>query len=143
MSKPRNGGQWTDGRFRSFIMSTLRSASKRWGPRAAALSAARLRRGVYECAVCKREMQATEWKPYKSKAKLGQMKKVKHPQMDHIEPVIDPAVGFVSWDEVVARLFVEQDGWQAICYECHEAITAQEREERKRAKSNPTKLQNL
>lgn len=132
MSKPRNNGTWTEARFRSFIISALRGASKRWGPRASAIKAARVRRGVYLCSMCNREMQATEWKPYKSKAKQGKTKRVKHPQMDHVVPVIDPTVGFVSYDEFIERLFVEQDGWRALCYECHERVTAEEREIRKR-----------
>lgn len=136
MDKPHNNGQWTPARFRSFIMSALRGASKRWGPRATALSAARVSRGVYECAMCKRHMTSTEWRTYKSGKKKGTPKRVKNPQMDHVQSVIEPSVGFVDWNTVVERLFVEQDGWRAICHDCHEIETAREREERKRAKSN-------
>jgi 5-methylcytosine-specific restriction endonuclease McrA len=45
---------------------------------------------------------------------------------DHIEPVIDPAVGFQSWDEVVRRMYRE-DNWQALCKPCHKKKTAAER----------------
>ena len=132
--KPRCGGQWTDARFKGFIMSALRNASKRWGPRSAAMAKARVRRGWYKCALCCEEVPATSWATYKSGNKKGNPKKVKNNQMDHIEAVIDPSVGFVSWDEVIRRMFVEEQGWQCICHSCHEKVTTEEREIRKQRK---------
>ena len=38
--KPYNDGTWTEGRFNSFIKSTLRSGSQRWPPKYKALNAA-------------------------------------------------------------------------------------------------------
>ena len=32
-TKPRNGGSWTEARFNSFIVSALRKATQRWGPK--------------------------------------------------------------------------------------------------------------
>jgi hypothetical protein len=47
--------------------------------------------------------------------------------VDHIDPVIDPAVGFVSWDTVIERLFCEVEGFQVLCWACHHAKTNEER----------------
>jgi hypothetical protein len=44
---------------------------------------------------------------------------------------VDPVRGFVSWDEFIARLFVEQYGYQILCQACHAVKTGQEREVRK------------
>ena len=136
--RPYNGGEWTEARFRSFIMSALRSASKRWGPRQEALKGARTRRGFYLCALCREEVPASSWSVYKSGKKKGKPKKVKNNQMDHVEPVIPfewgdgPKFIGYDWNEVARRLFTEVDGWQCICNSCHERVTAEERERRKK-----------
>jgi hypothetical protein len=44
---------------------------------------------------------------------------------------VDPVRGFVSWDEFIARLFVEQSGYQVLCQACHAVKTGKEREVRK------------
>lgn len=139
--KPRNNGQWTEPRFTQFVMGALRQASKRWGPRALAMSRASVRRGWYLCALCKQEVPASSYSVYKSGAKKGKPKRVKNNQMDHIVPVIDQSVGFESWDKVVTRMFSEVDGWQCICHACHEKVTAEERalrtaRERKKREAN-------
>lgn len=55
----------------------------------------------------------------------------KEAHVDHIDPVIDPDVGFVSWDVVIERLFVEADKLQVLCDVCHKLKTANERRNRK------------
>lgn len=51
--------------------------------------------------------------------------------VDHIEPVVNPETGFVSWDEYIERLFVEEDGLQVLCKECHDKKTKEEKERRR------------
>ena len=46
---------------------------------------------------------------------------------DHIVPVVDPAVGFTTWDEFIDRMFVEKEDFQAVCGGCHAIKTAEER----------------
>lgn len=127
MDKPRCNGQWTEARHRSFIISALRGATNRWGPKSEALRRARISRGVYTCDLCKKQMGATAWRVYKSGKKKGQPKKVKDAVVDHIEPVVEPSVGFTTWDEYIERMFCEADGYQVICHDCHEIKTAEER----------------
>lgn len=57
----------------------------------------------------------------------GNKRRRKNIIADHIDPVIDPNVGFVSWDVVIERLFVESDGFQALCWGCHNIKTSEER----------------
>ena len=84
--KKRNGGEWTEARFKSFVTSALRAASRRWPPKYAALKAAFVGRKVnaktgkmamhYKCAECTKLYVAADV------------------QVDHIKPVVDPKKGF-------------------------------------------------
>lgn len=125
--KPRNSGQWTEARFRSFIVSAIRKSSSRWGPKNESKRDARHpvklvnERGrlVFHsvCVMCKDVIPETT------------------SSVDHIEPVIDPEIGFVSWDEYIKRMYCEKAGFQVLCKPCHDAKTKGEREvgtERKR-----------
>lgn len=121
-SKPRNHGTMTEAAFRSFIMSMLRSKSRFWKPRNAALEAACVGRKEnpatgklkkhYECATCKRHIMVEEV------------------DLDHIDPVI-PLDGFDSWDGVVSRLYPEVDGWRVLCKPCHKQLTQEQNKQRK------------
>lgn len=125
--KTRNGGEWTEARYRSFIVSTLRKSSSRWGPRNEAKRDARHHeklpnatgRLVFhsKCACCNELVPETT------------------SSVDHIEPVVDPAVGFVNFDVYIQRMYCEKEGFQVLCKPCHDTKTAGEREiatERKR-----------
>lgn len=119
--KPYNGGTWTEGRFNSFIKSTLRSGSQRWPPKYKALNEAKQGKKIneasgrlaehYRCAACRGSYPA------------------KGIQVDHITPVIDPAVGFTTWDDVIKRMFCEQEDFQILCRECHQEKTNSEKQQ--------------
>jgi hypothetical protein len=124
--KPYNGGQWTKARFHSFIVSALRSASQKWGPKWRCIDATFVRNGkspktgrpckLHRCSECgglfvKGDMRA-----------------------DHIIPVVDPNTGFTNWDDFVERMFVECEGFQALCVGCHRVKSAEERVVRDLAK---------
>lgn len=51
--------------------------------------------------------------------------------MDHVQPVVDPATGFTTWDNFIERLFVEVDGFRLLCKACHAEVTQKQREQRK------------
>jgi 5-methylcytosine-specific restriction endonuclease McrA len=123
-NKKRNGGEWTDARFRSFVTSALRAASRRWPPKFKALKEAFVGRKTnkktgklamhYKCAKCKKHFVATDV------------------QVDHIFPVVDPKVGFVSWDMFIDRIFCEIENLQVMCKPCHKVKTEEEKLERKK-----------
>ena len=124
VDKKRNGGEWTDSRFRSFVTSALRAASRRWPPKYKALKEAFVGRKTnkktgklamhYKCAKCKKHFVAADV------------------QVDHVLPVVDPKVGFVSWDDFINRIFCEIENLQVMCKPCHKVKTEEEKLERKK-----------
>lgn len=120
--KTRNLGEWTEARFFSFVKGALRQASWRWGPAQECLRRARVGRGLYRCDCC------GEIGPPSLPPKEGGKRRIKNIIADHIDPIIDPDVGFVSWDVLIERMFVELDGYQALCSACHNKKTKEETE---------------
>lgn len=123
IERSRNSGRWTEARWRSYIVSSLRTASLRWGPRIDRLKSAacgkalnpatgRLRT-IYRCEDCRGEFARDEVK------------------IDHIEPAVDPDKGWQSWDEYITRMFPEVEGFQILCEICHKEKTKKENEQRK------------
>ena len=111
MDKTFNGGTWTQARMNSFIKSALRSASQRWPPRYSSLNDACIGQKVnpksgrlakhYKCGDCKEFFPA------------------KDVQVDHIKPIIDPVIGFQTWDILIENLFCEKENLQVLCKKCH------------------------
>lgn len=120
-SKSHNNGTWTDARKKQFIISLLRSGFTRWGPKQLCIKNARTRRGFYMCNGCHQEVPAT------LPPKPGNKRRIKNIIADHIEPIIDPKVGFQGYDEWIERGFVELEGFQALCHACHQKKCAEER----------------
>lgn len=129
--KTRNSGQWTEARFRSFIRSQLRAATMRWGPIAECLKASRVGRGEYLCAGCKATVPAT--------IKVGG-RRTKNVHVDHIEPIVDPNVGFVSYDVMIERMFCESENLQVLCNDCHTTKTDKEKAQAKLRRAKEKEL---
>lgn len=119
---PRNNGRWTEGRYRSFLTSILRSGSRKWGPIHSTKSNARVSRGKYKCAGCKKTVGAS---------KVINGKRQPNVFVDHINPVVDPKTGFTTWDDFIERLYCEEDNLQVLCRDCHDKKTAKEKQQRK------------
>lgn len=85
--------------LQALIINHLRRIGYRNVHRKAVEEEARKSRGNYECAQCK------------------QIFKRKEIHLDHIEPVVDPQVGFVDWNTYINRLFLGK--LQALCITCH------------------------
>lgn len=122
----RNSGAWTEARFRGFIKSALRNASLRWPPRIQAKKNARVERGFYLCAGYKQESHVV---PATLPAPPGRKRRIDNALVDHILPVVDVS-GFTTWDEVITRLFCEEEDLQVLCHECHAHKTRDEKTER-------------
>ena len=130
-----NNGTWTQGRMDGFIKGLIRNGLQKWGPKHECLNKARVKRGYYRCSNCLQSVTATINRELKTRP--GEMKRVKNIYADHIHPIVDPEVGRRTWDEVIDRAFVDTEGYQALCYACHENKTNEERcvaVERKRSK---------
>jgi 5-methylcytosine-specific restriction endonuclease McrA len=91
-----------------WLKQKLRRISYQYPPRKEAIKRARISRGLYRCNSC-----------------LGGFKNGEY-NLDHIFPVDDPHVGFTGWSDYVARLFVDVEGWQILCTQCHNTKSAME-----------------
>lgn len=120
----RNNGRWTEARYRSFITSALRSASRRWPPKYETLKEAFVDRIINK----KTGKLAAHYRC----AKCQQLFPAKDVQVDHVNPVVDPATGFVSWDVYIDRMFCDSVNLQVLCTECHKTKTAKEKDAAKR-----------
>ena len=125
--KTRNSGEWTEARFNSFIKSLLRQGTRRWGPIHKVKAEARVSRGLYECKACKQHVGPTYRDGRKRKQNIF---------VDHIDPIIDPAVGFTTWDECIQRMFCEADNLQVLCKECHDTKSEKEKQTAKNRRAN-------
>lgn len=113
---------WTPGRLKGFITSTIRAGFRKYPPKYEALKDAIVGKKenkatgriatFYKCAKCKKEFLQ------------------KDVEVDHINPVVCPKEGFTTWDNFVNRLFCSKENLQVLCVNCHNAKTAKERKER-------------
>ena len=112
----REKTEWTLARKRSFIISSLRKA--RWPAKFECIRKAYVKDGVNPATGKKCKLhQCVECERLFPKYMI---------QADHIDPVIGKD-GFQSWDLYVERMFCEEDGFQALCKECHSIKTLMER----------------
>lgn len=119
-----NDGAWTPSRFRSFVISALRTATRKWPAKFQTLKEANTGRRTnkktgklayhYQCAGCRKEFVQSDI------------------QVDHIFPVVDPQHGFQGWDTYIDRMFCEKQGLQVLCKTCHSQKTQVEKKEREK-----------
>lgn len=124
-------GTWTQAKFNSFIKNNLRSATRKWAPIQKCKKRAHVARGLYKCDCCGEEVPPTIFDEDKRK-------RVKNVYVDHIIPIIDPAVGFTTWDDCVERMFCDSSNLQLLCKKCHSEKSQEEievaKERRRRTK---------
>lgn len=126
--KNRCGGRWTEAQFRSFIKGNLRRATQKWAPIHECSKAARVGRNEYQCAGCGSIVPST--------VRDESGKRVKNIHVDHIKPVIDPSLGFTTWDDCIEGMFSEVDNLQLLCSACHKIKTDEEKEIAKERRAN-------
>lgn len=124
----KNDGTWTAAKFNSFIKNNLRSATRKWAPIQKCKKKAHVARGLYKCDECGQEVPPTVFDEEKRK-------RVKNIFVDHIEPIIDPAVGFTTWDECIERMFCDSSNLQLLCKQCHSAKSQEEIEVAKKRRA--------
>lgn len=112
--------EWTKARRHSFIVSVLRSGTRKYPPKYMTLNAAKTEKKVntktnriaqhFKCAECQNDFPAKEV------------------QVDHIKPVVGKE-GFTTWDSYIESLFCGGENLQVLCVACHGIKTKIEREE--------------
>ena len=55
------------------------------------------------------------------------------PEMNHINPVIEPQKGFSTWDEYLDRLFCGPEDLELLCKSCHKNTSREEMGTRKQS----------
>jgi len=95
-----------------WLLHEFRRLHSKWPERHITYTAARVDRGKYKCAHC------------------GGIFGPKFIDLDHIQPVISVADGFVDWNTYIARLFVDKHSYQVLCKECHKKKSISENAER-------------
>ena len=118
--RTRNGGRWTEARYRGFIVSALRSATRRWPPKYERIKDA-------YCGTKRNKRTGRDAKHY-SCATCGGEFPQREVQVDHIEPIGTCP----TWDEFIEKLFCEKDNLQVVCKPCHKIKTKEERDESKK-----------
>lgn len=122
MKKTSKHKEWTEGRFRAFITSTLRGGFRKYPPKYEVLKEALWGKKLnsktgrqcihYTCNECKKEYPAKEV------------------NVDHVQPVVCPKEGFIDWNTFIDRLFCTRENLQVLCSKCHTKKTKEEREVR-------------
>ena len=121
-------GMWTQAKFNSFIKNNLRSATRKWAPIQKCKKRAHVGRGEYRCDRCGQVVPPTV-------VDETTRKRVKNIFVDHIEPIIDPAVGFTTWDECIERMFCDSSNLQLLCKPCHSVKSHEEIEVAKKRRA--------
>lgn len=117
-----NDGEWTEARFRAFVISALRAHMKRFPPKWKALKAAMVGKKIN-----KRSGRLAE---HYLCASCGGFFVARDVQVDHIDPVVSPEEGFQDWWTYMNRLYCEAENLQVLCKPCHKDKTNAERKER-------------
>lgn len=113
---------WSNAKFKGWIISLLRRGTLRWPPRSEVLREARTQRKIneasgrlaqhYKCAICNGEFV------------------LKSVQVNHKDAVIT-SEGFTTWDNYIERMFCSYDKLEVLCKNCHQETTQREKELRK------------
>lgn len=80
---------------------------------------AHVSRGEYKCECCGEIVPPTIYNEDKRKRQANIF-------VDHIKPVVNPEIGWTTWDDVVEGLFCELDNLQLLCGDCHKIKSQEE-----------------
>jgi len=110
--------------FQTWVIWTLRKASYRWPARSAAFrkAAATFREFKTDWGIDPKDVSARVRNFYWCKL-CGFVFPRKLVSADHVDPVIEPAVGFVDWNTYIPRMFCATEGFNILCKDCHDKKT--------------------
>lgn len=135
MSKSKKTKAQLKTQLKGKILSALRRMTWSWQPINDAQNKTKVAPATFCCTKCRKWCYTG--KSQKSLITLQE----KHPDedivmetiyRDHIDPVIEIKKDYVwSWDEVIDRMFCEEDNVQILCSFCHKTKTLEETQQRK------------
>lgn len=119
--RPYNCGKMSESELRSSILQKLRLLTSRWRPKNKSIVNAK-----GKCAEC--------WEIFKAKELKA----------DHCSPIVpvegwektDDLFLWYNWNEWLRNAFVETEGYQALCLNCHHTKTKEENKIRKQYKDS-------
>jgi 5-methylcytosine-specific restriction endonuclease McrA len=130
-----------DAKTKARLVNAARKLSRWHKPRLAAKKKAQVDKALFLCSACgtlcyegKSQIRFFEYKEKYKKYRLV----MEAPHMDHIDPVVDPLVGFPylsdGWPDFntyFRRMFTEEANFIALCQSCHKTKTIAENQIRK------------
>ena len=130
--KTRNSETMTEAGLKNFIISLLRKSNFAWKPKKEVIMSCRTDNKLINEATGKPNMTS-------KCQKCGTRVLEKNLKIDHIDPIV-PVEGWgdttrflgVNWNEYLGRMFVESDGLQGICADCHKDNTDKENKDRRK-----------
>ena len=116
--------EWSDAKFKGFIISALRGAFRRYPPKQQCIDNAFtcIKKNPKTGRMCKHHLCV------KCKVDFPRKEVV----ADHIKPIVDTRQGFLDFNTWIERGFVALRGFQCLCKTCHNKKTARERQQRKK-----------
>ena len=133
-NKPHCDGTLTEAALRSKIINALRKVSMYWKPKSTAINRAKAGRRI--------NPETGNQKNYYICEATGEEVWLDEIQADHIKSVVPKQWGETTrflgynWNEFLARLLVEAEGYQAISKKAHNKKTKTENKSRKQQKSS-------
>lgn len=115
--------EWTAGRLKTFIISALRGAFRKYPPKYEVLEEAFVGKKV-------NELSGRVAKHYRCNSCKGHFPLSKV-NVDHITPVVNPDTGFTTFDSFIENLFCQKEQLQVLCEDCHDKKTREENTQRK------------
>lgn len=119
-----------DNKFKGKIIISLRKLSFQWKPRSNAKNKRKIAPNLFSCEKCNTLVyEGTSENNYTNfvtaySHKYNVIKGKIH--MDHIVPVVNPAIGFTGFDDFIESLFCPEENFQALCGLCHKEKTKRE-----------------
>lgn len=109
-------------KFRGRIIGALRKLSFSWKPRNEAKKRQQMAPATFKCEKCGVWVYEGSSEENYLKICLTYPKErviMNKVAIDHIKAVIEPSVGWVSWDSYIERMFCSSDNYQVLCILCH------------------------
>lgn len=129
----------TPAKIKNLIKKYLRNASLKSPYNNLTKERAKVDSALYSCEKCgKYCYEGVSNKNYEALVKKYPKHNVvrEKVQVDHLDAVIAPEIGFVDWNTYIERLFVTDDKMQCLCPSCHKEKSAKENEIRKTTRKN-------